>query len=461
MPAPKPLDPTASLQAYFGWRVRVLRGDRTQGYVARRISRTLALVSKLETAEIPPTAEVAAALDEVLGAGGELVALQALLEHERHQERRLAALPADQAGRTIRNVAVQVEGREVSDVRRRNFVIGASAGAAALIADRLLAALEANRLAGATSLAPGTIDGLGQAVAYYSRNVYRLDPHTAYPEVLALRGYAGELMGGKLKLKEHHELVVLAGWLSALMALVCFDRGDYPAALAWCNDAEDRGAEAGHPALAAWPAETRVRVALYEGRPSEAVDAVRAGLAMAPAGSAARARLQWQEVRTLAEDGKRDEARAAMREAEGAVRQLRPTSEPNGAFNLDAQQGTDMYDYLFRTRPLILLGEHAEAARLCEVAARAFDPERQPGALAMNRLDLAMARIGLGQLDGAAEAGMAALNTLRLVAANVARAGELDAALQRRYPGTAEARDFHERYVTVRREVEQRAITAS
>jgi len=84
--APKRLDSTASLHAYFGWRVRTLRGDRSGIGTAGRIKRSVSLVSRSETAEVWPTAEVAAALDKALGAGGELVALQVLVEAERERE---------------------------------------------------------------------------------------------------------------------------------------------------------------------------------------------------------------------------------------------------------------------------------------------------------------------------------------------------------------------------------------
>ncbi|MCI0687578.1 MAG: hypothetical protein L0Y54_10130, partial [Sporichthyaceae bacterium] len=99
--------------------------------------------------------------------------------------------------------------------------------------------------------------------------------------------------------------------------------------------------------------------------------------------------------------------------------------------------------------------------RLCDVAARALDPDKRASARAHNRLDRATARLGLGQLDGAISDGMEALDSLRLTSAIVTRAGDLDRVLARGYGDVAAVRDFHERYVTVRREVERRAVTAT
>src|SRR5205823_3590073 len=118
------------------------------------------------------TAEAAVALDQVFKTRGLFTHLQVQMIREQQREQRLAALTADQAGRTIPTIAVQVDGQEVSDVRRREFARIVGTGATALAVERLTgsvnpdlaAALDVTSRSRASAVAPGEIERLAVLV---------------------------------------------------------------------------------------------------------------------------------------------------------------------------------------------------------------------------------------------------------------------------------------------------------
>jgi hypothetical protein len=71
----------------------------------------------------------------------------------------------------------------------------------------------------------------------------------------------------------------------------------------------------------------------------------------------------------------------------------------------------------------------------------------EPANYARTLLILALAAAGLGDLDQAVAAGTAALDCGRVVWPTMVLAGKLNQALARRFPGAAQAADFHARYL--------------
>jgi hypothetical protein len=64
-----------------------------------------------------------------------------------------------------------------------------------------------------------------------------------------------------------------------------------------------------------------------------------------------------------------------------------------------------------------------------------------------------------GQADEAGQLGVAALSSGRVVASTLEWFAELDAVLLRDYADAADAQEFHDRYVTARRALRQRAAS--
>jgi hypothetical protein len=369
---------------------------------------------------------------------------QVQMAREAERERQLAALTSDQAGGTI---TVRADRGEVREVRRRDFGSLVGLGAAAVVAERLVAAvnpdlataLDVTSHSRSSTLAPDTVEQLAGMVDRFLLTYRSSDVASLHRDLLTTRVHVDGLLDRRLTLEQHRELLVLAGWLSALLGLACFDLGKHAAVTAWCEDAIELAKQAGHSELAAWAHEPLVIRAFYLDQAGEAVRHAQAGLALAPAGSAAAARLAAQEMRALARAGRPEEYEQARKRAEQVASTLPLVDD--GGYTFRAMPRNTLP--FFTASSLVALGRNREAATLAgELSTRS--------GRGLHRLEHALALAGLGQLDGAATEGMAALRAPRMVVSVAARAGDLDRTLTARAPELPEVRDFHERYLTVR-----------
>ena len=196
--------------------------------LARHVPCDSGNLSKIARGQKRPSPELAARLDEVLGAGGGLAALA----------------PAVVPG--------------------------------ALGTD--LDLIELARRAEASDLGSGTLELLNAAVDDMCRDY----PDT---EATALSTRAGQhlryvtrLLAGRITLAQHRELLVIAGWLSALIACTCYDNDDAVAARTACRMTRQFGSQAAHAVLVAWSFEIAVWFALVDGRYPETVALSEAGI---------------------------------------------------------------------------------------------------------------------------------------------------------------------------------------
>ncbi|HZD67621.1 MAG TPA: hypothetical protein VFA45_01470 [Actinomycetes bacterium] len=324
----------------------------------------------------------------------------------------------------------------------------------------LVDALDVTRHAGVSSLAPGAVEQVHRAVEHYA-TLYPITPtDELHDEVLGMRKWVGSLMDHKLRLDEHRELVVAAGWLSVLLGLLAFDRGDDAAAWVWCDDGRERGLEAGDLELAAWSREPIVPAIFYTGRPGEAVAVAREGLELAPKGSAVEVKLAAQEMRAIAGLGDRHGFARARRRAETSYAKLPPTSWLPGTNPFAARTTCDLPPLMGAS--MVLLGDWATAERL-KRQELASGPDHDTPGRSIGYLDYGIALAQLGRIDEAAAAGMRALRSRRTVVSVLVQAGKLDRALVEIDADVAEVRAFHERYLEARRARQhmRKAITAN
>ena len=154
-----------------------------------------------------------------------------------------------------------------------------------------------------------------------------------------------------------------------------------------------------------------------------------------------------QEMRALARFGpaRRAEFIQARRRAERAIDRL-PLAASTGYTFRAVHHATVPF---FTAASLVMLGNYQEAAPLAEQLVKQSESQSNPTGLALYRIEHALALAGLGHLDGAVANGRQAFEAPRLVKSIVNRTGELDSALQRKFPQATETRDFHEQYVGV------------
>jgi len=196
----------------FTQRLAVLMAARGLGVraLARQVPCNHALISRYLNGHQVPTPGMAARLDALLGAGGELAAL--------------AATPGRDGGPA---------------------------------ADDEIAALELTRHATASEIGTATVEQIelavdGLAVAYPGT-----PPGVLLPRVRAHLGYVTGLLDRRVTFAEHGRLLVAGGWLSLLAATCLIDLRRRTAALAYLRTAARIAQETGHAEIAAWCLETR------------------------------------------------------------------------------------------------------------------------------------------------------------------------------------------------------------
>jgi hypothetical protein len=287
-------------------------------------------------------------------------------------------------------------------------------------------------------------DGLAELVRYYAHAVAVTPSAGVYAELLSARTFAGT-QAGRAAPKGRQDLAISAGWLSSLLAISATDLGNHAAAVVWCSDTERKARETGYPELLGWAALTRAAIAYYRGDPARSVAAARQGQAAAPAGSAAHVKLAAQEMRCLATLGDFDGMADARRRAAAALGRHTPGAANAGIYALPRAD-----DPPYTATSLLLAGRYAEAAMMTRAILASAHPRRpageQPTNYARALLILALAAAGLGDIDEAAATGAEALSACRVVWPTMVLAGRLTRQLDAASPGSPHATGFREQY---------------
>jgi len=299
----------------FGTELARLMAARGLGVreLARLVPCNPGHVSNLRTGRDRASAELAARLDEVLGAGGELLAL----------------VPAPG--------------------RRLPSTVGSGA-------DDEIAALELARRAEASDVSCSTVERLELIVD---------DLASAYPATPAADlltrvrthlGYVGRLLDARATLSQHRRLLVTGGWLSLLAATCLIDLHSDHAAEAYLRTAGQLAGETEQPDLTAWVLETRAWQALTAGDFRRAAEISQAAQLAAPHASSAHLQAVAQEGRAWARVGDAAETRRALTRLEMLVSPLPVPDWPEHHYRYDPPKSEA---YVATT--LAWIGELAEA----------------------------------------------------------------------------------------------------
>jgi tetratricopeptide (TPR) repeat protein len=309
--------------------------------------------------------------------------------------------------------------------------------------------LELARLAAASDLGPGTIESIGESVDLLCR-AYPSTPGTVLRERTGRRlRQVVELLGKRVSLGQHRELLVQAGWLSALLSCVHYDLGQVEDAEAARQATAQMGREAGHADLQAWALEMAAWFALVEGRYEAVVERARAGQALAPEGSAL-VQLTLQEAKGHARLGNRADALDALARGAAILDRLPRPRHPEHHFVFDHEKLV-FYAATIHT----WLGDDDLARSYAETIisghVRPDGSSRAPMRVANARMDLALVHARRGDLDAAVAEGTAAFDYERRSLSDlVARGGDLSAALTSRYGGERLVDEFLDRLTGAR-----------
>lgn len=304
--------------------------------LARHVPCDSGNLSKIARGQKRPSPELAARLDEVLGAGGGLAALA----------------PAVAPG--------------------------------ALVTD--LDLIELARRAEASDLGSGTLDLLNVAVDGMCGDYPGADAAALSARAGRHLRYVTRLLGGRVTLAQHRELLVISGWLSALIVCTCYDTGDAVTARTACRMTRQFGSQAAHAVLVAWSFEIAAWFALVESGCPETVALSEAGLERAGVKNT-RVQLSLQASRTRLD-------------------RLPPPEQHGDHFVFDGAK----YEFYVATI-LTWLGSDdvAAEAQVREVVRQCGEVGGWPTRLGTMRLNLGLLAARRGHLDEAISHGSAAL----------------------------------------------------
>jgi tetratricopeptide (TPR) repeat protein len=220
-----------------------------------------------------------------------------------------------------------------------------------------------------------------------------------------------QLQGQRLTLKQHRDILVLAGWVALLLACVEYDTGNRQASESTRLAALSLGTEADHSEIQGWAHEIRAWINLTSGDYHGVIAAARAGTEAAPI-HGVTVQLAAQEAKAWARIGDRRQTEVALDQGRRLLEAL-PYPE-----NLDNHFVVDPTKFDFYAMDCYRhLGEDNMAAVLAEEVIRAstdFDgTERAPMRTAEARITLGVVAARQGDIERAVDHGRRALNGRR------------------------------------------------
>ncbi|MBV9857657.1 MAG: helix-turn-helix transcriptional regulator [Streptosporangiaceae bacterium] len=367
--------------------------------VARRVPCNPGHISNLRSGKARPSPELAADLDEVLGADGTLAALA----------------PAQ---------------------RRHRVLVPDFAGA-----DDEIAALEFARRAEASDVGNSVVEQLELAVDDLATAYPGTPPADLLGRVRTHLGYAGHLLDARATLAQHRRLLVTGGWLSLLAATCLIDLHKDHVAVVHLRTAAQLARETGHAEIAAWCLETQAWQVLTTGDYRRAVDIAQAAQHVAPREGSAFIQATAQEGRAWARLGAAAETRAALARVEKMVSPLPMPDRPEHHYRYDPPKAQ-----MYVATTLSWLGDPAAEplARQVLAAIEAPGERPRPRRAALARLDLSLALTAANKYDEAAGVALEAIRSGRLAPVDGRRADEIVFAVAHR--GLSEARELSEAY---------------
>ncbi|MGW6495777.1 hypothetical protein [Nonomuraea angiospora] len=307
----------------------------------------------------------------------------------------------------------------------------------------------------ASDVGTGTLEALAEAVDLLCRAYPVVPAQTLRDRTQKRLAQVSRLLGGRINLAQHRELLVITGWLTALLGCVHYDLGEREEAETARRAAYDMGHQVGHGELMGWAHEMSAWFALVEGRYEDVVTAARLGQAVAGT-SSAMVQLTLQEARGSARVGDRREADRALTRGAELLGSLPIPEHPDHHFVFDHSK---WIFYAATAYTWLADDDRAEehARETIQMHTRPDGTSNAPMRVADAHIDLGIVYARRGDLDAAVEQGMAAFDIDRRSLTDlVNRAGDLDRVLRQRFRREALAVEFHERFVTARRALTSR-----
>ena len=220
-----------------------------------------------------------------------------------------------------------------------------------------------------------------------------------------------ELRSARLTLRQHREVLTLAGWLALLVGCLQYDTRQPDQAEMTRRAALSLGAEAGHAEIQGWAHEMRAWFALTSGDYRGVVVAARTGVDAASQHGVA-VQLEAQTAKAWARMGDRREVELALDRGRNLLERLPYPQNVAHHFVVDPAK----YDY-YGMDAYRVLGEDHQARNLAEEVIRSATnidgSERSPMRCSEARITLGVAAARSGDLEQAVNLGTEALGEER------------------------------------------------
>ncbi|MFC7381860.1 hypothetical protein [Sphaerisporangium rhizosphaerae] len=307
----------------------------------------------------------------------------------------------------------------------------------------------------ASDVGPGTLEALSEAVDLLCRAYPVVPAATLRDRTQKRLAQINRLLSGRLTLAQHRELLVITGWLTALLGCIHYDLGEREEAETSRRAAYEMGRQVGHGELMGWAHEMSAWFALVEGRYEDVVTAARMGQDAAGL-SSAMVQLSLQEARGLARMGDRREADKALSRGADILAKLPLPENPDHHFVFDHAKWM-----FYAATAYTWLGDNdraeEHALETIQMHTRPDGTSNAPMRVADAHIDLGIVHARRGNLDAAVDQGLAAFDIERKSLTDlVNRASDLDRVLRQTYGREALAQEFHERFITARKALHTR-----
>ncbi|SNT58790.1 hypothetical protein SAMN05216276_10714 [Streptosporangium subroseum] len=309
----------------------------------------------------------------------------------------------------------------------------------------------------ASDVGNGTLEALAEAVDLLCRAYPVVSAATLRDRTQKRLAQITRLLSGRITLTQHRELLVITGWLTALLGCVHYDLGEREEAETARRAAYEMGRQVDHGELMGWAHEMSAWFALVEGRYEDVVTAARMGQAIAGQ-SSAQVQLTLQEARGLARIGDRREADKALSRGADILTKLSIPENPDHHFVFDHAK---WIFYAATAYTWLEDNDRAEehALETIQIHTRPDGTSNAPMRVADAYIDLGIIHARRGDLDAAVEQGMNAFNVDRKSLTDlVNRAGDLDRVFRQSYRREALSEEFHERFLMARRALATRRL---